>query len=131
MCAEIPSLRLHRKLADLNRTAATRAGRDGPISESCITGQMSSDGEGSLVPHNVNPGGEYMPRFATNFLRVGIRLQAKTDNDGNPLPRRLVQIGMKRQNTPRPVMMFVCEFSNTIMIEPVSVPGGEGRSGKS
>lgn len=110
---------VHRNLAELNRIVATRAGPNGPISESCCTGQMSPDGEGSLIPHNVNLGGEYLPKFVTNLLPQGTRLQAKTDNNGNPLPRRLVQIGLKTRNTPFPASMFICEFSNVIEVKPV------------
>jgi hypothetical protein len=44
-----PTIAVHRKLAELNRTAARRAGANGPISESCFTGQMSLDGSGGLI----------------------------------------------------------------------------------
>jgi hypothetical protein len=120
---------VHRKLADLNRTAAQRAGTNGPISESCFTGQMSLGGAGTLVPHDVNPGGEYLPKFAKNLLTrskgKGLpRLIAKMDADGNPLPRRLVQIAMKRQNAPFGAMMFVAEFQVTID-EPSAGTDGE------
>jgi len=94
-----PTIEVHQKLAELNRTAAQRAGANGQISESCFTGQMSLDGSGGLVPHDVNPGGEYLPKFATDLL-TGMRVIPRTDGDGNPLPRRLVQMGIKRRNTP-------------------------------
>lgn len=115
---------VHRNLAELNRIAATRAGPDGPISESCLTGQIAPDGEGSLVPHNVNPGGEYMPKFMMNHMPQGASLTAKTDENGNPLPRRLVQIGLKTRTTPFPAHMFICEISNVTEIVPSkTVPG--------
>jgi hypothetical protein len=93
-----PPNAVHRKLAELNRTAAQRAGVNGPISESCFTGRMSLTGNGDLLPHDVNPGGEYLPKFATDLL-MGARLRARTDSDGNPMPRRLMQIAIIRRNT--------------------------------
>jgi hypothetical protein len=64
---------------------------------------------GYLLPHDVNPGGEYLPKFATDLL-MGKRLTPKTDSDGNPLPRRLEQMAIKRRNTPFGTTAILAEF---------------------
>jgi tetratricopeptide (TPR) repeat protein len=117
---------VHKKLADVNKTIAKRAGCSiGPISCSCFTGHLRSDGAGDLMPHDVNPGGEYLPEF---FLRTVSRgpqrmdFKAKVDSDGKPLPRRLVQIALNRGITtgrPMPAYMFFGVFEN---VEEVIAP---------
>jgi tetratricopeptide (TPR) repeat protein len=110
------------KLAAANKIVAARAadcvGSESPISYSCFTGHLRNDGAGELIPHDVNPGGEFMPEFAVRMLSrasPNMSMKAKVDADGRPLPRRLVQIALKRGTTtgrPMPVFMFFAEFSN-------------------
>lgn len=103
---------VHRKLAELNQKAAQRAGTNGPISESCMTGRLSLAGNGDLVPHDVHPGGDYLPKFATDLLGGG-RVRARMDGDGNPMPRRLAQIGIMRRDTV-PFWAFLAEFQGEV-----------------
>jgi hypothetical protein len=97
----------HQKLAELNKAIAVRMGPDGPVSQSCMTGHLGLDGQGWLIPHNVHPGGEYLPKFAMNLIRGHLQLIPKVDESGNPLPRRLVQIALNRQGDK---YMMACEF---------------------
>jgi hypothetical protein len=59
-----------------------------------------------------------MPEFAVRMLSrasPNTSLKAKVDADGRPLPRRLVQIALKRGTSTGPSMpacMFAAEFSN-------------------
>jgi tetratricopeptide (TPR) repeat protein len=109
---------VQQNLAAVNKTVAESPEAKNLVSESCFTGHLRRDGAGELVPHDVNPGGEYLPDFALSTLSRGARkmhLKAKVDSNGRPLPRRLVQIALKRGTTtgrPIPVFMFVAEFSN-------------------
>jgi tetratricopeptide (TPR) repeat protein len=112
-----PSI-VQQNLAAVNKAVAKNPEAKDSVSESCFTGHLRHDGAGELIPHDVNPGGEYLPGFALRTLSRGTRrmdLKAKVDSEGSPLPRRLVQIALKRGTTtgrPIPVFMFVAEFSN-------------------
>jgi hypothetical protein len=88
---------VHQRLAELNRTIAQRCGSDGPVSESCFTGHLGVDRQGWLIPHNVNPGGEYLPQFAMNLVRGQLGIVSRRDDSGNELPCRLVQVALKRE----------------------------------
>ena len=103
---------VHQKLAELNRTIAERCGSDGPISESCFTGHMGLDGQGWLIPHNVNPGGEYLPQFARNLVQGHLRLVPRRDDGGKELPIRLVQIAFKRE---RGHFLMAAEFQACVV----------------
>jgi hypothetical protein len=92
----LPPKVAHQKLAELNRAVAMRAGPDSAISQSSMTGHLGLDGQGWLIPHEVNPGGEYLPQFAMKMVPGG-RLTPKTDENGKQLPRRLVQVAFKQQ----------------------------------
>jgi hypothetical protein len=104
----LPPLDVQRKMATLNKTAAARAGPNGSVSESCFSGHLRNNGTGELIPHDVNPGGEYLPAFALNLVRVN-ELKAKVDANGNPLPRRLVQMALTRTGA---AVMIVAELAN-------------------
>jgi hypothetical protein len=110
----LPPTRVLERLSELNRLAAEKSGASGPISESCFAGYLSRNGDGGLVPYGVNPGEEYLPRFALNMLHVDRpeRIKAKHDSNGNPIPRRLVQISLKRASDHRffgSLAEFCCE----------------------
>jgi hypothetical protein len=113
-----PPAVVQQNLASVNKAVAENREAKDLVSESCFTGHLRRDGAGELIPHDVNPGGEYLPGFALRTLSRGTRrmdLKAKVDSEGRPLPRRLVQIALKRGTTtgrPIPVFMFVAEFSN-------------------
>jgi tetratricopeptide (TPR) repeat protein len=113
-----PPLVVQQNLAALNRAVAKNREAKDLVSESCFTGHLRRDGAGELIPHDVNPGGEYLPGFALRTLSRGapkMGLKAKVDSEGRPLPRRLVQIALKRGTTtgrPIPAFMLVAEFSN-------------------
>jgi tetratricopeptide (TPR) repeat protein len=113
-----PPLVVQQNLAAVNKAVAKNPQTKDSVSESCFTGHLPRDGAGELIPHDVNPGGEYLPGFALRTLTRGTRtmdLKAKVDSEGRPLPRRLVQIALKRGTTtgrPIPAFMFVAEFSN-------------------
>jgi len=66
-----------------------------------------------------------MPEFAVRMLSrasPNTSLKAKVDADGRPLPRRLVQIALKRGTSTGPSMpafMFAAEFSNVLIAPPM------------
>lgn len=104
----LPPLDVQRKMATLNKTAAARAGPNGSVSKSCFSGHLRNNGTGELIPHDVNPGGEYLPAFVLNLVRVN-ELKAKVDANGNPLPRRLVQMALTRTGA---VVAIAAELAN-------------------
>jgi hypothetical protein len=114
---------VHQKLAELNRTIAERCGSNGPISESCFTGHLGLDGEGTLVPHHVNPGGEYLPQFAKNLVPGGRQLVPRRDDAGKELPVRLVQMALKREHGN---FMMVAEFQGIAQVA-TELPGAARR----
>jgi hypothetical protein len=100
----------HEKLAELNKAIAERAGTDGPISQSCMAGHLGLDGQGWLIPHDVIPDSEYLPEFAMKLVR-GMRLVPRTDENGNRMPRRLIQVGFNRQDDK---FIMAAEFQATL-----------------
>ena len=75
-----PPLIVQQNLAAVNKAVAENPEAKNLVSKSCFTGHLRRDGAGDLIPHDVNPGGEYLPGFALNMLSRGtqtMHLKAK------------------------------------------------------
>jgi hypothetical protein len=110
LARRFPPSVVHQKLAELNKTVAARTGPNGPISQSCFTGHLGLDGQGWLIPHEVNPGGKYLPEFAGNLVEGHLKLSPRLDENGKELPLRLVQVALKRE---KGAFMMLAEFQAT------------------
>jgi hypothetical protein len=107
-------LRIQGALAKANAQAAAESSR---VSPSCFTAHLLRDGTAECTPHGIPDDVEFIPSFVREqFLEAGLKpedvLRAKRDDNGNPLPRRLVGMTATRQQSDPALAGWIYAFRN-------------------